>query len=89
MQRGKVVTYRGAYLDKTVSLCARHRKTPPFLIGAVEHGAHHGTCAMCVEHDYEYRCEACGDLVSPDVRAGEVMYCRAHPRDTIFSVRKS
>lgn len=43
----KVITYRLAYLDRTVDLCRAHAASYDAPLGPVEHGLHRGECAVC------------------------------------------
>lgn len=48
-----VITYRLAYLNVRVTLCAKCVHKYPHPLGPVEHGLHKGFCATCKEqHGY-------------------------------------
>jgi len=42
-----VITYRYAWSNATVSLCAKHAKAHPTPLGSVVHGRHRGECSDC------------------------------------------
>ena len=42
-----VITYRLAYMNIRVTLCAKCARKYPYPLGPVEHGEHEGTCATC------------------------------------------
>lgn len=44
-----VVTYRGAYIAREITLCDRHATDTDagMSLGPVQHGAHHGYCHVC------------------------------------------
>jgi len=56
-----IVTYVNAYIPGAHDLCADHAEDPPEwlpALGAVEHGAHEGECAVC---GADVHCPVCGE----------------------------
>ena len=55
MKQQQVVTYRGAYIAREISLCHKHSTSEHarMSLGPVQHGLHRGRCAVCAEAEGE------------------------------------